>query len=79
MFKLAAAVGVTDNGNAAVELFPVNWSLTTVVPAEPSIVISVAEVCVSVIPVPSVRFTTESLPVPASKFKGTLVPDFAPA
>ena len=44
MFKLSAAVGVTDSVNAVVELFPVNWSFITVVPAEPSIVISVAEV-----------------------------------
>ena len=30
-------------------------------------------------PVPSVKLTTESDPAAASKFKGTLVPDLAPA
>ena len=45
MLRLSAAVGVTDNVNAVVELFPVNWSFTTDVPvAVAAIVISVAEV-----------------------------------
>jgi len=47
--------------------------------ADPVIVISVAEVCVNVMPVPSVKLTTESEPVAASKFKGTLDPDLDPA
>ena len=80
MLRLSAAVGVTDNVNAVVELFPVNWSLTTVVPvAVAATVISVADVCVNVIPEPSVRFTAESEPVEASNCRGTLLPAFAPA
>ena len=43
-----------------------NWSFTTVVPAAEAMVISVAEFCVNVIPVPSVRETCESDPVVAS-------------
>ena len=44
-----------------------------------SMVISSADVCVIVIPAPSVRLTVESAPAAASKFKGTLVPDLGPA
>ena len=47
--------------------------------ADPDIVISVAEVWANVIPVPPVKFTTESVPAAASKFKGTLEPDIVPA
>ena len=80
MFRLAAAVGVTDNVNAVVELLPVNWSLTTVVPvAVAATVISVAEFCVNVIPAPSVRLTVESEPTAASNCSGTLLPALVPA
>ena len=80
MLILSALLGVVDNVNATVALFPVNWSLTTVVPvAVAATVISVADVCVNVIPEPSVKFTAESEPVAASNCKGTLLPAFAPA
>ena len=79
MLRLSALVGVTDNVNPVVELFPVNWSFTTVVPAAEAMVISVAEFCVKVIPVPSVRETWESAPVTASSCRGTLLPVLAKA
>ena len=79
MLILSALEGVTDNVNPVVVLSPVNWSLVTVVPAAEAMVISVAEFCVKVIPVPSVRFTVESEPVEASNFQGTLLPAFASA
>ncbi len=79
MLILSALLGVTDNVNAVVALFPVNWSLVTVVPAAEAMVISVAEFCVKVIPVPSVRLTVESVPVAASNCKGTLEPALVPA
>ena len=79
MLRLSALVGVVDNVNAVVELFPVNWSFVIVTPAAEAIVTSVAEFCVKVIPVPSVRFTVESLPAAASNCSGTLLPAFAPA
>jgi len=75
MLTLSALLGVVDNVNAVVELFPVNWSLTTVVPeAVAATVISVAEFCVNVIPAPSVKLTAESEPVAASNCNGTLEP-----
>ena len=80
MLILSALLGVVDNVNAVVELFPVNWSLATVVPeAVAATVISVAEFCVKVIPAPSVRLTEASVPEAASNSKGTLLPTFAPA
>ena len=79
MLTLSALLGVVDNVNAVVMLFPVNWSLTTVVPvAVAATVISVAEFCVKVIPAPSVKLTAESEPVAASNCRGTLLPALAP-
>ena len=67
MLILSALLGVVDNVNPVVVLSPVNWSLTTVVPeAVAATVISVADVCVKVIPAPSVRETCESAPNVAS-------------
>ena len=66
MLRLSAPLGVVDNVNAVVELFPVNSSLLIVTPAAEAIVTSVAEFCVKVIPVPSVKLTCESAPALAS-------------
>ena len=80
MLILSALLGVVDNVNATVALSPVNWSLTTDVPeAVAATVISVADVCVKVIPAPSVRLTVESVPRAASNCSGTLLPAFVPA
>ena len=80
MLILSALLGVVDNVNPVVVLSPVNWSLTTVVPAAvAATVISVADVCVNVIPAPSVRLTVESAPAAASNCSGTLLPAFVPA
>ena len=80
VFALSTAPSSVDNVNATVALSPVNWSLTTVVPvAVAATVISVADVCVNVIPAPSVRLTVESVPRAASNCKGTLLPALVPA
>ena len=74
MLRLSAAVGVTDNVNAVVELFPVNWSLVIVTPAAEANVTLFPPDCVIVIPVPAVNCTVVSEPAAASKFKSTLLP-----
>ena len=79
MLRLSVPLGVTDNVKSVVVLSPVNWSFVIVTPAAEAIVISLEEVCVKVIPVPSVRLTDESEPAEAFNFKGTLLPTFASA
>ena len=74
MLRLSAAVGVTDNVNAVVELFPVNWSFVIVTPAAEANVTLFPPDCVIVIPVPAVNCTVVSDPAAASKFKSTLLP-----